>query len=217
MQENNQNLGPAESPEEQSSSTAQTVSPPPTATNPSNPSAGPYREDPGQTFGIIGLILNIMGILPGGIVLGILSRNKSREAGVPTTLGTIAMVWGIIGTVLGILAFLAWLAIMVFVFAASPEINESAPLDVNEGSYSDSSSISYSQQKNTAAKVYLQYFLGCVLVIEGIRRVFLRPCVCVALRVPLLQFGESAHGLQQTPDPLLQACGFFRFQDQNAS
>ena len=120
---------------------AQAVAPPPSAAN----AAGPYREDPGQTLGIVGLVMNVAGILPAGIVFGVLSRNKSREAGFPTTLGTIAMVWGIVGTVLATLAVLFWIAGMVFLFSIgrfdSTSQPSQQPASQTDYQYSDSSSI----------------------------------------------------------------------------
>lgn len=61
-------------------------------------------ENPGQNLGIIGIILNVLGIGLGGLILGILSRNKSREAGMSTTIGTVSLVWGIIEVVIGFIA-----------------------------------------------------------------------------------------------------------------
>ena len=114
---------------------AQSIAPPPAA------ATGPYREDPGQMLGIIGLVLNIIGIAPGGIVLGILSRNKSREAGFPTVLGTVSMVWGIIATALGVLAFLFWIIMLIFMFASSDKNYSAPPSSPNEYDYSSSASI----------------------------------------------------------------------------
>ncbi len=61
-------------------------------------------ENPGQNLGIIGIILNVLGIGLGGLILGILSRNKSREAGMSTAIGTVSLVWGIIEVVIGFIA-----------------------------------------------------------------------------------------------------------------
>ena len=61
-------------------------------------------ENPGQNLGIIGIILNVLGIGLGGLILGILSRNKSREVGMSTTIGTVSLVWGIIEVVIGFIA-----------------------------------------------------------------------------------------------------------------
>jgi len=74
-------------------------------------------ENPGQNLGIIGIILNVLGIGLGGLILGILSRNKSREAGMPTTIGTVSLVWGIIEVVIGFIAGIIF--IIAFIIALS--------------------------------------------------------------------------------------------------
>lgn len=70
-------------------------------------------ENPGQNIGIIGIILNVLGIGLGGLILGILSRNKSREAGMSTTIGTVSLVWGIVEVVFGAIALLILIAVVV--------------------------------------------------------------------------------------------------------
>ena len=74
-------------------------------------------ENPGQNLGIIGIVLNVLGIGIGGLILGILSRNKSREAGMPTTIGTVSLVWGIIEVVIGFIAGIIF--IIAFIIALS--------------------------------------------------------------------------------------------------
>lgn len=64
---------------------------------------GPLMENPGQTLGIVGLVCNFLGITIAGIVLGVMSRNKSKQANMSSALGTISLVWGIVGTVLAVL------------------------------------------------------------------------------------------------------------------
>lgn len=64
-----------------------------------------YMENPGQTLGIIGLVLNFLGVGIGGIVLGAMSRSKSKQVGMPTTIGTVSLVWGITLTVLVVVVF----------------------------------------------------------------------------------------------------------------
>lgn len=83
------------------------------------PGYAPQMENPGQTTGIIGLVLNFLGISIGGIILGIISRNKSKEAGMSTTIGTVSLVWGIVATVLAVLAI--GFFIIIAVIAASTE------------------------------------------------------------------------------------------------
>lgn len=65
-------------------------------------------------MGVIGCVLNFLGICIGGIILGIISRSKSKEVGMPTTWGTVSLVWGIIGTVLG---FIIGLIILIIILA----------------------------------------------------------------------------------------------------
>lgn len=86
---------------------------PPTEQN-AGTSGQPYREDPGQTFGIIGIVLNAIGFGPGGIIFGVLARNKSRAAGFSTTLGTVSLIWGIVTTVLGTLLILFYIGLFIF-------------------------------------------------------------------------------------------------------
>ena len=74
-------------------------------------------ENPGQTLGIIGLVLNFVGITIGGIILGAMSRSKSKAAGMSTTLGTVSLVWGIIVTVLAILGVIGFFIIIAIAAA----------------------------------------------------------------------------------------------------
>jgi hypothetical protein len=83
------------------------------------PQPGVPMENPGQTLGIVGLVCNFLGVNIAGIILGVMSRNKSKQYNMSTTLGTISMVWGIVGTVFGFLAILFWLVIFVFAAASS--------------------------------------------------------------------------------------------------
>lgn len=62
-------------------------------------------ENPGQTLGIVSIVLSALGISIIGIILGVVSRNKSKKAGKSTTLGTVGLVLGIIGLVLGLIWF----------------------------------------------------------------------------------------------------------------
>lgn len=83
-------------------------------------------ESPGQTLGIIGIVVNVVGfffplLFVVGIVMGILSRNQSKQYGMPTTLGTISLVWGITGISLTILMVIFWLLFIIF-FATAASI-----------------------------------------------------------------------------------------------
>lgn len=113
---------------------------PPTAQNADAPGQ-PYREDPGQTFGIIGIVLNAIGFGPGGIIFGVLARNKSRAAGFSPTLGTVSLIWGIVNTALGTLLILFYIGLFIFMATTgdaprSPTMptqngNEYGPFELN--------------------------------------------------------------------------------------
>lgn len=100
-------------------STQQPSSQPPAPQQPVAPNG--YVENPGQTLGIIGIVLNAVGINIGGIILGAMSRSKSKQANMPTTLGTVSLVWGIVGTILGALAILFWIIMMILAAANSDD------------------------------------------------------------------------------------------------
>ncbi len=112
--------------------------PVPPVPQPGHAQPGAYRENPGQTLGIVGIVLNALGINIGGIILGVMSRNKSKEVGMSTTLGTVAMVWGIIGTVLGFL-YVAFIIVMFIVVAATSDGSSSSSYN-SSNDYSSSSS-----------------------------------------------------------------------------
>lgn len=87
---------------------------PPQPAYPGQPSApyAPPIENPGQTTGIVGLVLNFLGINIGGIILGAISRSKSKAANQSTVLGTISLIWGIVGTVFGFLAIVFFIVLV---------------------------------------------------------------------------------------------------------
>jgi len=89
--------------EQQQPQFQQPVSQPPVAQPAATPASA---ENPGQTLGIVSLVLDFIGFSLIGMILGIISRKKSKAVGAPTTLGTIGMILGIVFTVIGILAFL---------------------------------------------------------------------------------------------------------------
>lgn len=62
------------------------------------------QEDPGQIFGIIGLVM-IMVFAPVGIVLSIIGRSKSKAVGLSGGLSTVALIINIVFTVLFVLFF----------------------------------------------------------------------------------------------------------------
>lgn len=97
---------------------------------------GVPMENPGQTLGIIGLVLNFLGINLGGIILGIMSRNKSKQYGMSTTLGTVSLVWGIIGMVLGFFLIVFWVILIVAagIQEAGSTPSSSSPIDYSSSS-----------------------------------------------------------------------------------
>ncbi|GAB3051421.1 DUF4190 domain-containing protein [Sediminivirga luteola] len=75
----------------------------------------PTQEDPGQTLGILALVFAFLAA-PVGIILGFLSRKKSREAGLADNqLGKWGFILGIIFTIIGVLF---WIAYIVFIVIA---------------------------------------------------------------------------------------------------
>ncbi len=85
---------------------------PQAATSPVTP-VGASGENPGQTLGIISIVLDLIGFSVIGIILGVISRKKSKAAGHSTTLGTVGLVLGIIFTVIGLL-FLVTIALTAY-------------------------------------------------------------------------------------------------------
>ena len=71
------------------------------------------RTDPGETLGVISIFLDVIGFSLIGIVLGIISRRKSRLAGFDGITGKIGIILGIIFTILTTLSLAA--LIMLFV------------------------------------------------------------------------------------------------------
>lgn len=115
------------------------MNPPTQPAAPTPPAPQQYTENPGQTLGIIGIVLNALGISIGGIILGVMSRNRSKEAGMATTLGTVSLVWGIVSTVLFTLGFL--LLILFSILAANSVSLDNYSSDSYESDSSGSSSI----------------------------------------------------------------------------
>ena len=112
-------------------------------------------ENPGQVFGIISIVLSFVGLSIVGIILGVVSRNKSKAAGASTTLGTVGMVLGIVSTVLAVLAFLLILvpAILLAAVGAQEGYKDAAPSDSsNYSSGSSESSSSDSPASNLASQ-----------------------------------------------------------------
>ena len=89
----------------------------------------PGRENPGQLFGILSIVFSIIGLSVVGIVMGVLSRNKSKAVSAPTTLGTVGLSLSIVFTVLGVL----WLITVVLVSLAG--VQEAAKNNTTQTDY----------------------------------------------------------------------------------
>jgi hypothetical protein len=74
------------------------------------------RSDPGETLGIISIFLDVIGFSLIGIVLGVISRNKSRAAGFDGVTGKIGLILGIVFTILTTAALAAFTALLVTVY-----------------------------------------------------------------------------------------------------
>lgn len=111
----------------------QPVAPQPMQGQPVMQQQGVPMENPGQTLGIVGLVCNFLGVGIAGIVLGVMSRNKSKQVGMSTTLGTISLVWGIVETVFVTL----WVIVMVLAIifgAANSSSTGSSSTSTDSGS-----------------------------------------------------------------------------------
>lgn len=73
-------------------------------------------EDPGKTLGIVSIVLDVIGFAPVGLVLGVISKKKSRQAGFDGSLGNVGMIIGIIFTIIGVLfvGFLALISVVAY-------------------------------------------------------------------------------------------------------
>lgn len=70
-------------------------------------------EDPGQVMGIISIVLSFFGLGLIGIILGVLSLNKSKAAGYKGTLGLVGTIIGIVFTVLALL-YVIFIAVVAY-------------------------------------------------------------------------------------------------------
>ena len=66
-------------------------------------------QNPGQTFGIVGIVFAFFIPLV-GLIFSIISRKNSKKANAPTTLGTIGLVLNIVSLTLGLIFF----AVMIY-------------------------------------------------------------------------------------------------------
>lgn len=103
------------------------------------PYAAP-QENPGQMLGIIGIVVSVvLGIGLGGIILGVISRNKSKAVNMPTTLGTISLVIGIIQTVIAFIV-ITFFVIAIIAAANDPDFNNTSSSSSSLSNDSESSS-----------------------------------------------------------------------------
>ena len=87
-------------------------------------------ENPGQVLGIVSIVLSFLGLSIVGIILGVISRKKSKAANASTTLGTVGLILGIIGTVIGFL-------ITISDFEKYKESTIPSDVDVNGSMYTN--------------------------------------------------------------------------------
>ncbi|MDN5727434.1 MAG: hypothetical protein L0G99_16130 [Propionibacteriales bacterium] len=80
------------------------------------PQGAPLGQDPGQTMGIIGLILAFV-FAPAGLIVSHIAKKQSREAGFDNGLAKAGFIIGLIFTILGVLYVIAM--IIIFVVAMS--------------------------------------------------------------------------------------------------
>lgn len=110
------------------------------AAQPAAPLQG-QADDPGKTLGIISIVL-IFFFAPVAIILGVISRKKSKAAGHSTTLGTVGMIGGIVATVLNILVAVVTVSIIA---AGVNEIKNSGG-----STYSGSSTLDMNNDQSTS-------------------------------------------------------------------
>jgi|GEM_PF-6972627 hypothetical protein len=95
------------------------------------------NNDPGKNLGIVALILGIASfvfcwvpILPvatgiAGIIVAVKSSKASKEAGAPTTLATVGLVFSIIGLAFGALyTIFCWGCVMIAACLAEGTVND---------------------------------------------------------------------------------------------
>jgi len=95
-------------------------------------------ENPGQTLGIVSIVMSVIGLSVVGIILGVVSRKKSKAVGASSTLGTVGMVVGIVLTALSLLVFLP--LFIIFFLAAANGVQEGYEDASTNGSSLNSSS-----------------------------------------------------------------------------
>lgn len=95
--------------------------------------SGTPQENPGQVLGIVSIVLALFFPLV-GLILGFVSRSKSKAAGASPKLGTIGI---IVNAVLMVLSLLVFILFFVIGFAAVSQ--EAANSSTSQGSFGESS------------------------------------------------------------------------------
>jgi hypothetical protein len=96
----------------------------PTTENPpavSGSAPAPFKEFPGQTLGVVALVLSFFLQIP-ALIMGIIAWNWSNRAGVSNTPAKVSVFVSIGLMVLGILAVVGWFALLV---SLGPLLDES--------------------------------------------------------------------------------------------
>ena len=124
------NYQPNEQNTNTSTNPAESVQPP---TNPQQPAPNqqaPFpAHNPGETLGVISIIMTVpLGLSLVGLILGVLSRKRSQEVGASTTLGTVGIVLGAIGTAVVTLGIIAFFALIALSGAARSNSNNNSDL-----------------------------------------------------------------------------------------
>lgn len=81
----------------------------------------PFKEFPGQTLGVVALVLSFFLQIP-ALIMGIIAWNWSNRAGVSNTPAKVSVFVSIGLMVLGILALVGWFALLV---SLGPLLDES--------------------------------------------------------------------------------------------
>ena len=97
------------------------------------------QENPGQILGIVSIVMIFVFPLL-GIILGALSRNKSKAAGMPSGLGTAGMIINIVVTVIGLIVGVLFFILVIA--AAGSEANTSGSFSTSDSSFSAESNVS---------------------------------------------------------------------------
>jgi uncharacterized membrane protein len=80
------------------------------------------EENPGLVLGIIGMIMAFTGLQLVGLILSILSMNKSKSAGYSDSLGKVGMILNIVFLVL-VTIFIVFYILIIIAAAASGSYN----------------------------------------------------------------------------------------------